>query len=285
VGKERGYVALTGGGVLRIYEVRPGGGGSKKKNAGGIMGNFLEYVLPMLPDRSSQQNTLSVEGEEKQVGGFWAVRHHHHHHHHPVHAIEQQKFEQNPLSFAEIETNAMFPPFHSDRHVSLFVYADMVKNGLPRQPSRKETVEWLDDETRLESHRRRRKSKKGTSTPRSSSSSPSRDAPTKKKTRKRHSPFPVTPPPEQGVPTRTPSTHVPDPGAKWVFGLPLPAEKLNVGSARGEVEFTGDETGLAEAMESGLELGAGTHKKGPKGRLNEGFFEDDCEVLEYTGTM
>lgn len=287
VGKERGYVALTGGGVLRIYEVRPGGGGSKKKNAGGIMSNYLEYVLPMLPDRSSQQSTLLVEGEEKQVGGFWAGRHHHHHHQHPVHAMQQQKFEQDPLSFAEIETNAIFPPFHSDRHVSLFVYTDVARsNGLPRQNSRKETVvDWLDDDARFGNHRRRRKSKKGTSTPRSSSSSPSREAPTKRKSRKRQSP--VTPPPEQVVFTRVPTavpSHVPDPGTRWVFGLPIPTEKLNVGSARGEVEFTSDEAALAEAMESGLELGTGAmRKKGrPKGRLNEGFFEEDCEVLEFT---
>lgn len=286
VGKERGHVALTGAGVLRIYEVKPGGGGSKKKNAGGIMNNFLEYELPMLPDGSSQQNTLSVEGEEKQVGGFWTARHHHHHHH-PVHNIEQQKFEQNPLSFAEIETNAMFQPFHTDRHVSLFVYTDAAgAHGLLQHTSK--ATDWLAGGSRQAKARRR------------------------KDEAKLQSPLPATPPPEEisapepvhepasepapDIPlTVSPATSpTPEGGDQWVFGLLIPAEKLNVGSARGEVEFTGDQGGLAEAMESGLELDrSGTNatkkgRKGGRGRLGpdgEGFFENDCEVLEYTGTM
>ncbi|KAG0639610.1 hypothetical protein HOY80DRAFT_1009447 [Tuber brumale] len=305
VGKERGYVALIGAGVLRIYEVRPGGGGSKR-SAGGIMNNFLEYELPMLPDGSSQQNILSVEGEEKQVGGFWTGRHHHHHHH-PVHNIEQQKFEQNPLSFAEIETNAMFQPFHTDRHVSLFVHTDAagIHGLLQRSPK---PPGWLADSSRqVKAHRR--KDEDQFVAPTSPPSSPTHEpapVPGEEKT-EYQSPLPTTPSEETAVPKPAsepaPDTTLgvasstiptPDSGDRWVFGLSMPAEKLNVGSARGEVEFTGDEGGLAEAMESGLELdrrGTSTTKKGRRGdggRLGpggEGFFENDCEVLEYAGTM
>jgi len=310
VGKERGYVALTGAGVLRIYEVRPGGGGSKKKKAGGIMNNFLEYELPMLPDGSSQQNTLSVEGEEKQVGGFWTARHHHHHHH-PVHHIEQQKFEQNPLSFAEIETNAMFQPFHTDRHVSLFVYTDAAgAHGLLQHTPK--ATGWLAGSSR-QPRARRRKDEDQSVILSSSSPSLAREPGLRgNENANSQSPLPATPPPEEisapepaPEPASGPAPDIPlavspttspasESGDRWAFGLLIPAEKLNVGSARGEVEFTGDEGGLAEAMESGLELDrsrTSAIKKGRKGGRGrpgpdgEGFFENDCEVLEYTGTM
>lgn len=259
VGKERGYVAVSGGGVLRIYEVSPDSGGSKKRRNGGVMNNYLEYELPLLPDSSSQQTQLSIEGEEKQAGGFWSGRVHHHH----SRSEEQTKYDQHPLSFAEIETNAVFPPFHTDRHARFFIYADP------------------DANTQLLQQR----SKHGRST------SPS---------------LPPASRPE--TPTSSEKRSLKSGAADmWVFGLPLSMEKLNIGSARGEVEFAGGEGGLAEAMASNLQFedlmnGAGkkgiTGKKsiaGKKGKrvkggafgldvdVDEGFFEDGCEVLEYTG--
>ncbi|PWW72849.1 hypothetical protein C7212DRAFT_285702 [Tuber magnatum] len=305
VGKERGYVALTGAGVLRIYEVRPGGAGSKKKNAGGIMSNFLEYELPMLPDGPSQQNTLSVDGEEKQVGGYWIGRHHHHHHH-PVHNIQQQKFEQSPLSFAEIETNAVFQPFHTDRHVNLFVHTDAAgSHGLLQLTPR--AAGWLAGSSR-QAKVCRRKDEDQSIAPTSPSSSPRPEPALGLDKTECQSPLPATPPPEEisvPEPVPEPASDMPlaaapvtgptsESGNRWAFGLLIPAEKLNIGSARGEVEFTGDKGGLTEAMESRLELdrsGRSMIKKGRKGgrgRLGpsgEGFFENDCEVLEYTGTV
>ncbi|KAH0612967.1 uncharacterized protein H6S33_009347 [Morchella sextelata] len=270
VGKERGYVAMNGGGVLRIYEVKPGGGGSKKRQNGGgvVMNNYLEYELPLLPDGSQQQQQLSIEGEEKQAGGYWSGRYYHHR------SEEQTKYDQHPLSFAEIETNAVFPPFHTDRHVRLFVYTDNgSSNQLPQQHPQRGN-DWQHDETRQDTQHKRR-GKRGAATPAALSPPVSR---------------PESPTPEK----RKKSAD------QWVFGLPLPAEKLNIGSARGEVEFAGDEGGLAEAMASHLKLeGTGMNGKkkivGKKGRrvkggafgteigMDEGFFEDDCEVLEYTG--
>lgn len=277
VGKEQGYVAVNGGGVLRIYEIRPSGGGSKKRRSGGgvIMNNYLEYELPLLPNGSLQQTQLSVEGEEKQAGGFWSGRVHHHHHH--SRSEEQTKYDQHPLSFAEIETNAVFPPLHTDRHVRFFVYADPDASN-QQYPQR--GGDWQHDETKQDTQQKRR-GKRGGSTPASLSPPTSR---------------PETPAPEK-KPSQKPATDM------WMFGLPLPVEKLNIGSARGEVEFAGDEGGLAEAMASklqfeGLVSEAGKKKgtAGKKGRrikggafgaeavgMDDGFFEDDCEVLEYTG--
>lgn len=275
VGKERGYVAVNGGGILRIYEVRPGGGGSKKRRNGGgvVMNNYLEYELPLLPSGSSQQTQLSIEGEEKQVGGFWSGRVHHH-----SRSEEQIKYDQHPLSFAEIETNAVFPPFHTDRHVRLFVYTDSdSSNQLPEQHLQRGN-DWQHDATRQDSQHKRR-GKRGGSTPASLSPPASR---------------PETPAPEKKRSAKKAASDM------WVFGLPLPAEKLNIGSARGEVEFAGDESGLAEAMASklqfeGLVNGVGKKRGVKKGKrvkggafgldmgTDEGFFEDDCEVLEYTG--
>lgn len=273
VGKERGYVAVNGGGVLRIYEVRPDGGGSKKRRNGGvIMNNFLEYELPLLPDGSSQQTQLSIEGEEKQAGGFWSGRVHHH-----SRSEEQTKYDQHPLSFAEIETNPVFPPLHTDRHVRFFIYADADANN---HLSHQRGGDWQHDEAKQDTLQKRR-GKHGGST--SASLSP-----------------PVSRPGTPASPGKGPSKNaVTD---MWVFGQPLPMDKLNIGSARGEVEFAGGEGGLAEAMASnlafeGLMSGVGK-KKGMAGKkekrvkggafgmdveVDEGFFEDGCEVLEYTG--
>lgn len=278
VGKERGYVAVNGGGVLRIYEVRPDGGGSKKRRNGGVMSNYLEYELPLLPNGSSQQTQLSIEGEEKQAGGFWSGRVHHHH----SRSEEQTKYDQHPLSFAEIETNAVFPPFHTDRHVRFFIYADPNANTqLPQQHN----GDWQHDETK-----QKRRGKRGGSTSTSLSPPGSR---------------PETPALSEKSSSKNTATDM------LMFGLPLSMDKLNIGSARGEVEFAGGEGGLAEAMASNLQFeglmnGAGMKvemkvvgkKKGMPGKkgkrvkggafgldvdVDEGFFEDGCEVLEYTG--
>ncbi|KAI5808513.1 hypothetical protein DFH27DRAFT_606808 [Peziza echinospora] len=106
-----------------------------------------------------------------------------------------------------------------------------------------------------------------------------------------------------------------DANAPWVFGLPVQAEKLNLGGGKGEVEFIqgGALEDVADAMESKLKLsanllpsltgseeglgggvgggGAGERKKrwaakrgGKKagaGGDEKGFFEDDC-VLDFT---
>lgn len=282
VGKERGYVAVNGGGVLRIYEVRPDGGGSKKRRGGGVvMNNYLEYELPLLPDGSSQQTQLSIEGEEKQAGGFWSGRTHHHHSRNE----EQTKYDQHPLSFAEIETNAVFPPFHTDRHVRFFIYADSDSRHLSHQRG----GGWQHDETKQDGQQKRLNKRDGSA---STSISP-----------------PVSRPETPALPEMKRSSK----GAAdmWVFGQPLPMEKLNIGSARGEVEFAGGEDALAEAMASNLpsESLAGKKestggkqgmarkkgmavKKGKRAKggafgmeleVDEGFFEEGCEVLEYTG--
>lgn len=266
VGKERGYVAVNGGGVLRIYEIRPDGGGSKKRRSGGgvVMNNYLEYELPLLPNGSSQQTQLSIEGEEKQAGGFWSGRVHHH-----SRSEEQTKYDQHPLSFTEIETNAVFPPLHTDRHVRFFIYTDSNNSNQLRGG------EWQHDETKQDSQQKRRNKRGGSA---SASISP-----------------PVSRPETPTLPEKGSSKNAAT--DMWVFGKPLPMEELNIGLARGEVEFAGGEGGLAEAMASNLPSKSLAGKKGMVGKkgkrvkggafgteleVDGGFFEEDCEVLEYT---
>ncbi|KAF8471786.1 hypothetical protein BDZ91DRAFT_760427 [Kalaharituber pfeilii] len=91
--------------------------------------------------------------------------------------------------------------------------------------------------------------------------------------------------------------------AQWVFGLPMKAEKLNLGSGRGDVEFLdgGALEDVADAMESRLKLSAQLSKDGDEndravgksrrkkrgngvGVDGDGFFEDDC-VLDFSHGM
>ena len=88
-----------------------------------------------------------------------------------------------------------------------------------------------------------------------------------------------------------------DKNAKWVYGLPIKAEKLKLGGAKGDVEFL-DDSALEDAMESRLKLSTHISKdediervimkaKRKKREKNadiegeEGFFEEDC-VLDFT---
>jgi len=94
-----------------------------------------------------------------------------------------------------------------------------------------------------------------------------------------------------------------DKNAKWVFGLPIKAEKLNLGGGKGDVEFLdgGALEDVADAIDSRLGLSAHLMKDGEEGGRvlvksrrkkraknagidgidgEEGFFEEDC-VLDF----
>ncbi|KAI5789382.1 hypothetical protein FPQ18DRAFT_278426, partial [Pyronema domesticum] len=118
ISKERGHVAVLGGGVMRIYELRLRG--SKGRAAGVKIEGWCEYDLPC-PGPSSQDpqswwgpgpgsghrtswrddDLTSISGLSPRIGSDNM---------------------RNPLSNAEIETNAAFIPWHQEGRVKMFLY-------------------------------------------------------------------------------------------------------------------------------------------------------------------
>jgi len=239
-GKDIGYIAVMAGGYLRIYQGKNSSAAGRRKSiahGGVVITDGLEYELPTPPtgfatgvilqnsldnDIDDDTDVYNEEPPEEQLicTGFWTGSHNHHHHRYRDFA---KQYMDTPLSFAEIEINAPFPPIHSDRRIKLSVFSD-----------NSQKTSYSDD-------------------------------------------------------------------APWVFGNSISCIKLEVGSARGEVEFKegSDNMAVMEAMESVLRLDLQTApqeevkqpqkpRRKRRGNMNvdggtssdEGFFEDDCEVLD-----
>jgi hypothetical protein len=132
----------------------------------------------------------------------------------------------HPLSYAEIETNSPYQPFHTDRRIRLFTYE------APDHPA------------------------------------PDHESQT------------------QGMPSSDP----------WVFGQDIPAIRVNVGTTSTmESEGVPSAEDVLGPMENILHRGKGSEDveqlvittrrrkrtKDGNGGLEDGFFEDDCEVLDF----
>jgi WD40 repeat protein len=214
-------LALIDGGSVKIYKVRPS---SSQKNAGQsatvIGAKIVEIRLPSYIQNWSDAEQAAPANARPHVTGFWSI---------PLSSFNNPsatKLKSQPLSQAEIEANAPYQPFHTDRRVNLMIYSP--ENG--RQEN--------------------------------GSGSPSR----------------------------------------WVFGNPIPATRLHLRLAT-DSDDGGDvhdrNVGVGE-MENLISLGSVANnvehvlittrrkKKPPStavaagtGHDEDGFFEDDCDVLDF----
>jgi hypothetical protein len=118
-GREKGLIGVAGGGILRVYGAATKSNRSRNsaKRLSWAGGNAVEFPLPPLPDEPFAQAVLDgrLFGEEKTeaLDGFWAL--------HPA-TTNDTEGNLHPLSYAEIETNPPYQPFHTDRRISLFVF-------------------------------------------------------------------------------------------------------------------------------------------------------------------
>ncbi|KAF8247058.1 hypothetical protein K440DRAFT_644243 [Wilcoxina mikolae CBS 423.85] len=263
--KERGHVAVLGGGLLRIYELRPGGSGKKGSKTGGVAsGNWWEYDIPHVPVSGEKD---FVEFADGKAGGFWGFRSHWGRTATDDDGHSDGGFWKKPLAWAEIETNSASVPWHQERRVKIFVYT------LPKVQSQEiiralpAPVNWDPSDE-------------------SSSSRPGSPVPTKgmKKRKSKSctsspSISPSDPEPLVDIITAPISSPKPQPSAeeKWVFGLPIEAERIFLSDAggRGDVMFSGEgQQGLEAALREEV------HKV-EEVELQEGFFEEDVEVLDF----
>lgn len=127
-GREQGHLAVVRGGLLRIYSVVHST--SNKKGAPRYptltTRRLTELALPAVPDEMiapAVKAYLQADGDGHHPtfvpGGYWLLQ--------PIStcARKMSKPSPHPLSFAEIETNPPYQPFHTDPRVKLFIHNDL----------------------------------------------------------------------------------------------------------------------------------------------------------------
>ena len=114
-GKDRGLIAVVGGDFLRLHSVRQSANVNPGKRRPSVLGGKpIEIDLPVVP---SNMSSTSLGGPKKvRSGGCWRQASTTSPLHRPV------KSGTHPLSYAEIETNAPYQPFHTDRRINLYAY-------------------------------------------------------------------------------------------------------------------------------------------------------------------
>ncbi|KAI9724834.1 MAG: hypothetical protein M1812_000110 [Candelaria pacifica] len=218
-GRENGHIALLGGGVLRVHDVRrnKAGNGHEQRSSPIVGAKTLEFALPQIPGNGVSTAVLS-QADDKATG-YWALRRI------TEPATRTIRDSPHPLSYAEIETNPPYQPFHTDRRINLFVY----------QSNR------LEDSSRSAGD----------------------------------------------------AHHVLD-STPWVFGEDIPTRKLHINppTLDDETDDSGVEGGMVTTTQNLMKLRDGDEeveqvvvttrrRRGRLGGEEEGFFEDDCEVLDF----
>ncbi|KAI9839139.1 MAG: hypothetical protein M1819_003132 [Sarea resinae] len=270
-GKENGCIGIVGGGMLRIYPARQRAIATGKSNrrqslAGampiefGLLAIPDEIIAPVVLDRLRTGNNRNSENGRHALEGFWNLRS-------PIGHVNDTvvagaaKSNPHPLSYAEIETNPPYQPFHTDRRIGLYVY---------NQPP---SARWPSGDLLRSDH-------------------------------------------EDQSSAEIINIHHTDENdaTPWVFGEAIPATKINVGPTVPEsssedlnIDSNGASSLEPDRMENTMKLREGgdgdeeveqivvTTRRRKRVRTNgdnvgadgqvieeqEGFFEDDCEVLDF----
>lgn len=133
-GKGLGRIAVTGGGLVRIYSIRQSSNSQARQRRPSVFGDRpVEFSLPKEPAATqhvmSKQlpNSRSSPEPSTPHGSFW----------HPQPALpvlSNSKLETHPLSYAELDTSLAYQPFHTDRRVNLYIYSDEVTSAVSTIP-------------------------------------------------------------------------------------------------------------------------------------------------------
>lgn len=109
-------LGVIDGESFRVYKIRRGTTGKKNQEHSVFGARVREVRLPAslrTPLAPSQALLALVQGD---ITGFWSLPP-------PTRSYPKRRRRTSPLSHAEIETNAPYQPFHTDRRVSLLVYS------------------------------------------------------------------------------------------------------------------------------------------------------------------
>lgn len=122
-GKSRGSIAVTGGDYVRVYRTSRSTNQKTGKRRPSVVGS-KPIELSLIDALSSPvkiaqgQRTSGVyqaDGGQTSPNGFWQA---------PPSRLMQRMDEDSLHSQAEIDTNAPYQPFHTDRRINVFVYTD-----------------------------------------------------------------------------------------------------------------------------------------------------------------
>ena len=122
-GRSQGSIAVVGGHTIRIHSVAPSTDPKARKRRSSVTASKpVEYGLPALkaplqrPHSGQDSSRRNVDHEHSvSPNGFWQFPL-------PSHQQGGAIRDPHPLSYAEIETNAPYQPFHTDRRVSFYIY-------------------------------------------------------------------------------------------------------------------------------------------------------------------
>lgn len=119
-GRNQGLIAVTGGNIIRIHRVTQSMSAKAGKRRPSIIASKAsEFSIPSA--QSLPRRGISDQPEGHQLSqlrdGFWDSA---------TPSRQPRRIMPNihPLSCAEIETNAPYQPFHTDRRVGFYVYND-----------------------------------------------------------------------------------------------------------------------------------------------------------------
>ena len=122
-GRSQGSIAVVGGHTIRVHSVAPSTDPKARKRRSSVtVSKPAEYGLPAFkaslrrPHSSQDSSRRNADHEHSaSPNGFWQSPP-------PSHQQGGAIRDPHPLSYAEIETNAPYQPFHTDRRVSFYVY-------------------------------------------------------------------------------------------------------------------------------------------------------------------
>ncbi|KAI9751834.1 MAG: hypothetical protein M4579_005879 [Chaenotheca gracillima] len=224
-----GSFAVVGGGVLRIHRLGTVSGNEARRPPAPSKDRVFEFTLPPLPADPLapaimgwlQETGLKLPGLQT-VDVFWSLK--------PPAEFSRSapQGSLHPLSYAEIETNAPYQPFHTDQRISLSTF-DIATMG-------ETAFDLLDEDVQTSLQPK-----------------------------------------------------------EWVFGNDIPATQMNLGNGALLNDDLGGEMDAFGPMENVLHLEKDDEeieqivvttrrrKRPVKGgsEQEDGFFEDDCEVLDY----
>lgn len=122
-GKEQGLLAVAGGGQLRIHVIQQSNNPQAGKRRPSVLGGRpVEFTIPKSsPDQAPQgawrPSAPSPGVDSTSPGSFWLPPS-------PRPSSRNLARDIHPLSYAEINTNAAYQPFHTDGRVNFYVYND-----------------------------------------------------------------------------------------------------------------------------------------------------------------
>ncbi|KAH8880726.1 hypothetical protein GQ53DRAFT_788502 [Thozetella sp. PMI_491] len=268
-GKRDHFLFVLGDGLVRTFPIK-----NRKTSSGDSqrvprLSRYKDFKVPRLPDDLialsvrayiDPEEYLDLTERDLDAGNNTMVLAH------KPRPVAQPVGTEAPIPQAEIESSAPYQPFHTDRRVALYEYTSSQLHGaaVPQVPSFSNLVDAAGHEDEPSTQAPKRKSK---------GSKANKAAPD----------------------TRPMSLK---PSGAWAFGQPIAAIKLDIGlpPVADEALYAADlEASRAlpvEAMERFLHRGdddgeivVTTRRRRGAGRAGDpdedGFFEDDCEVLDF----